>query len=315
MAQEQIHFVTGRLAEYALRGVLDKLAPRAGFQYTVDVLPITVAALMTPHWIKRHWQVPPQASRVLLPGYCEGDLNELQAELEIPVQLGPRDLRGLPEFFGQEESGGEEYGTYDIEILAEINNAPQWQLTDLLAEASRLASDGADIIDVGCDPGGTWSSVGECVRALRDAGHRVSIDSLNPKEIEAAVAAGAELVLSVNSSNRDQAADWGCQVVVIPDEPRSGAGLSETIDQLAQAGCSPADRSHLGTDRLRFRGQPGTLPGCSTTVSRRRDDDGNWKLDGANGRRLRRRECDLAWDLSRARNSQRVNDSSDQLGS
>ena len=45
--------------------------------------------------------------------------------------------------------------------------------------------------------------------ALRDDGHRVSIDSLDPREIEPAVRAGAELVLSVNSSNREAALRLG----------------------------------------------------------------------------------------------------------
>ncbi len=48
-----IHFVTGRLAEFSLRQVLADLAPRAGFEYSIDVLGITVAALMTTDWIAR----------------------------------------------------------------------------------------------------------------------------------------------------------------------------------------------------------------------------------------------------------------------
>ena len=52
-------FVTGRLAEFALRQVLDELAPRAAFAAEVAVLPISVAALMTPRWVARHLEVPP----------------------------------------------------------------------------------------------------------------------------------------------------------------------------------------------------------------------------------------------------------------
>src|SRR5262249_38468133 len=44
------------------------------------------------------------------------------------------------------------------------------------------------------------------------------------------------LVLSVNSSNRRWAADWNCEVVVLPDVPETLAGLEETVDQLASAG-------------------------------------------------------------------------------
>jgi dihydropteroate synthase len=43
-------------------------------------------------------------------------------------------------------------------------------------------------------------------------------------------------VLSVNSSNRRAAVDWGCEVVVIPDDFASLEGLDETIRWLADSG-------------------------------------------------------------------------------
>ena len=67
-ARQNIHFVTGRLAEYSLRSVAADLAAQLGFDYTIGVLPITVAALMTPAWIARHIRVPPEATRVIIPG-------------------------------------------------------------------------------------------------------------------------------------------------------------------------------------------------------------------------------------------------------
>ncbi|HEX5104993.1 MAG TPA: dihydropteroate synthase, partial [Pirellulaceae bacterium] len=99
-----------------------------------------------------------------------------------------------------------------------------------------LQAAGADIIDVGCDPGEPWPGVADCVRALKAEGHRVSIDSLNPAEIAPAAGAGAELVLSVNSTNRHAARDWGCEVIVIPDDFASLGGLEETLELLAGAG-------------------------------------------------------------------------------
>jgi len=233
---ERIHFVTGRLAEHALRRTLQDLSEAAGFAYSVDVLPITVAALMTPKWIERHWSIPTEATRVVIPGYCDGDLAVLQKASLIPVERGPRDLRQLQEFFGTADKSANDYGRYDIEIIAEINHAPQLNIADILDETQRLASAGADVIDVGCDPGAQWKDVGDCVKALRDAGHRVSIDSLNMWEIEQATNSGAELVLSVNSTNRDAAADWGCAVVAIPDDPETLQGLDETIEMLAKGG-------------------------------------------------------------------------------
>lgn len=221
-------FITGKLAEPALRRTLAELAPRAGFESTVAVLPITVAALATTSWIARHLHMPPGIDRVILPGLCQGDLAELADRTGTPVERGPIDLLDLAEFFGRPPAA-DDYGRQDIAILAEINHAPRMSITELLAQASALAADGADIIDVGCDPGAPWAGVGDAVRALKQEGHRVSIDSFQPEEIEAAVAAGAELVLSVQRSNVKQARSWGCEVVAVPDVPATLEGLDETI--------------------------------------------------------------------------------------
>jgi hypothetical protein len=236
MSRELIHFVTGRLAEHSLRSVVERLAREVGFDYTIDVLPITVAALMTPAWIARHVRIDKLPGRVIVPGYCEGDLAPIEAATGVKVQRGPRDLRRLDEMFGRGSQRPADYGAYDIEILAEINHAPRLPVTAILQQAAEYRASGADLIDVGCDPGEPWGGVGHCVRVLRAEGHRVSIDSLNPAEIAPAVSAGADLGLSVNASNRDAARDWGCEVVVIPDNFPALGGLDETVDLLAAAG-------------------------------------------------------------------------------
>src|SRR5262245_5123144 len=127
MPPAHIHFVTGRLAEHALRHLLSSLASQVGFEYTIDVLPITVAALMSPQWIASRLKVPIGATRWLLPGYCEGDLAPVEAIARVPVERGPRDLRRLPDFFGQVPAPAD-YGHYDIEIIAEINHCPRLTL-------------------------------------------------------------------------------------------------------------------------------------------------------------------------------------------
>jgi dihydropteroate synthase-like protein len=172
----------------------------------------------------------------MIPGYCEGDLSGLVQAAGVPVERGPRDLRELPAALGQQSTSPMEYGAYDIELLAEINHAPQLALDAILTEAQRLRDDGADIIDVGCDPGEPWSGASDVVRALVAEGHRVSIDSLNPQEIAPAVHAGAELVLSVDATNRRAAVDWGVEVVAIPDKPGTLEGLDETVEFLASGG-------------------------------------------------------------------------------
>ena len=231
--RRKIHFVTGRLAADALTETVASLALDAEFDYSIDVLPITVAALMTPDWIARHIAVPPDATEVLIPGYCGGEFGALTSQVQLPVMCGPRDLRELPTYFGRERRR-DDYGAHDIQIIAEINHAPRLKLDDILKQARELSAAGADLIDVGCDPDGPWFGVGDCVRALRDSGHRVSIDSLDPREIAPAVGAGAELVLSVDRTNREHAVDWGCEVVVVPDEIGSLVGLEENLEWLDQ---------------------------------------------------------------------------------
>jgi dihydropteroate synthase-like protein len=231
-------FVTGKLAEPSLRRVLAELGPQAGFEHTVAVLPITVVALATTPWIARHYAPIPGIDRVILPGLCAGELDELSQAWGIAVERGPNDLLDLPEFFGARGRARPDYGAFDIAILAEINHAPRLPPAEMIARAREARAAGADVIDLGCSPGATWVGVADAVKLLRDEGLRVSLDSFNVTECAAAARAGAELILSVNSSNREAACDWGCEVVVVPDVPATLEGLDETLAYLAGAGVS-----------------------------------------------------------------------------
>ncbi len=227
-------FITGKLAAPALRQVLAELQSPLPFPHQIAVLNITVAALMTPGWVARHLQVPDEIERIVVPGNTAGEWNELAAATGKQVERGPADLGDLPEWLGTARP--REYGSHDLEIIAEINGAPRLGLAELEAQASDLITAGADLIDLGCEPGHTWSEIGDAVRCLRDRGWRVSVDSFNPAEVAAAVRAGAELVLSVNGSNVAAAADWGCEVVAIPDVPQELDTLDATVAALTRHG-------------------------------------------------------------------------------
>lgn len=234
---ERVLFITGRLAEGLVRRVVDDLTASAAIDAEVRVVGISVAALMHVDWLKRKLALDEPYDRAVVPGWCQGDLRVLEEEFGIPFERGPKDVLDLPEFFGQRGREGVDLSDRDIEIIAEINHAPRLSDAEILAEANRYRDAGADVIDVGCIPGEGWPRCGEMVRLLREEGLRVSIDSFDRGEVEEAVAAGAELVLSCNGSNVEWASRLGVELVVIPDSPERVDSLWSVVERLEEAGC------------------------------------------------------------------------------
>jgi len=228
--RRRVLFVTGRLAEPALRHVLTDMQPE--FACDVMVMGITVAALMTTEWIARTLTVAPGTDLVLLPGLCEGDTGPLAARIGAAVEKGPKDLHEIPAYFGR-AAAARDYGDWDIEIIAEINNVPRLSPDAVRAAAEYFRASGADVIDIGCTPGVPFPALGATISDLVSAGMRVSVDSFDRDEIRTAVAAGAELVLSVNGANLDVARDLAgtsARVVAVP-EPDGGL---DTLDPIVE---------------------------------------------------------------------------------
>ncbi len=235
---ERILFLTGRLAEPALRRVLASIAekdakPRS---FEVQVLSISVAALMHVDWVSRKLAQPEGFDRVIVPGWCQGELDVLAKRFGLPFERGPKDLFDLPLYLSGKTKEPPDLTEYDIQIVAEVNHGPRMTDQAIVAMAEQYIADGADTIDVGCIPGESWSRVGEVVRRLVDLGVQVSIDSFDRTEVEAAVAAGASLIFSCNGSNVDWAAQLGVEVIAIPDDIRDLDSLEPTVAKLEEQG-------------------------------------------------------------------------------
>jgi dihydropteroate synthase-like protein len=231
---QRVLFVTGRLAEPALRRELAGMAP--DFAFDVAVMGITVAALMTTDWIAARLTIPAGTDLVLIPGLCEGDPATIADRAGVTVRKGPKDLREIAEYFGR-AAKATDYGAWDIEIVAEINNVPRLPSDAVRAAADYFQASGADVIDIGCTPGVAFPALGDVVRSLVAAGMRVSVDTFDAGEIRTAVAAGAELVLSINGSNLDVARDLAGTATRVVAVPELGGGLDTLdpiLDQLAQ---------------------------------------------------------------------------------
>lgn len=235
MSGERILFVTGRFAEEPLRKVVSRLASESGFAGEVAVTKISVAALLHTDWLAGQLQINEAFDRVILPGWCQGELSKLETQFGVPFELGPKDLFDLPTHFGSEQVEPVDLSQYSIEILAEINHAPRMSDHEIVTLADHYQKSGADLIDLGCIPGETWSRVGEVTKLLVDCGLRVSIDSFDRAEVEAAVDSGAELVLSCNQSNIEWASQLNAELVAIPEAPFLLESLEQTVQQLTES--------------------------------------------------------------------------------
>jgi uncharacterized protein DUF6513 len=226
-------FVTGRLAEPPLERLLASLAPQVGFEYSVAVMPITIAALITPRWLARRLEVPAGVTGVVLPGHCEGDLFGVEEVAGVPVQRGPRDFRELAGFFGYEQ-GASQWGAWDIEIIARISRADDRSGDEVLDLASSLIDDGADMVLL-WGSGRPWPTLSTLVQELREEECRVAVGNVAPVDLLSAIHQGIELVFPADMEQEEAAVGLGCEIVVQGNDATDD-GLVQMVESAVQRG-------------------------------------------------------------------------------
>jgi dihydropteroate synthase-like protein len=233
---ERLLFLTGHLAEPRLRRVLEGLGTTP-FRWEILDIGVKVAALMTEAIIARRMAKPVPADRVIVPGRCRADLDRLGAELGVPVLRGPDEIADLPAFLGRGGSPPDLSRT-DISIFAEIVEATELSVDEILAKAGRLSAAGADVIDLGCLPDTLFPHLEEAIGALKAVGLKVSLDSADPGELARGNRAGADYLLSLTAETLDIAGEGAAIPVLIPARPGDLASLLEAIDKAEARGIS-----------------------------------------------------------------------------
>jgi dihydropteroate synthase-like protein len=235
---EHIVFLTGRLAEPALRRVLGDIAPPGGdapFTWEIREIGLQVAALMTADMIRRRVAVPVAADRIIVPGRCRGDLDALAAHFGVPVQRGPEELKDLPAHFNR-LARPVDLDAYGVAIFAEIVDAPRLAIGAIVERARAYAADGADVIDLGGLPDTPFPHLEEAVRELKALGLRVSVDSLDTRELLRGGHAGADYLLSLTLDTLWIADEVASTPVLIARTPQDEASLWAAVDTLQSRG-------------------------------------------------------------------------------
>ncbi|MEY2701111.1 MAG: hypothetical protein RIQ52_1866 [Pseudomonadota bacterium] len=232
---DHILFLTGKLAEKQLQQVLEEMQPE--FAYTVHPLGVTVAALMTADMIRRRLKDTFGATRIVVPGRCRGDLEQLSLDIGIPVVRGPDELRDLPEFFGK-RAGKVALDQYDLKIFGEITDAPRLDVDAIVAMAEDYRRQGADVIDLGCLPATPFPHLEQAIEALHQAGFLVSVDSLEDQDLLRAGRAGCDYLLSLRESTLWISDEVDATPILIPETHGDLASLERAIAWMQARGRS-----------------------------------------------------------------------------
>ncbi|MCZ7403069.1 MAG: dihydropteroate synthase-like protein [Candidatus Methanoperedens sp.] len=245
--------VTGKLAENTARKSVNDKAD-------ILVLDIEVAAFTTPALLRRSLPQK-KYDLILIPGMSPGDFSGLEKELDIPIRLGPKhavDLGFVLSFAGSFDFSTKIPacellieikrstaidkaielekvavspltlrsvkigGNSRMKVMAEIVDAGNLEKNDLIRKIIYFVESGADIIDLGMSLDTSRPDVREAVETAKSVTDiPLSVDTLEPDLINAALDAGIDIVLSLNSKNIGEVKDGIIKnftiSVIIPD--------------------------------------------------------------------------------------------------
>ncbi|MDF1530904.1 MAG: dihydropteroate synthase-like protein [ANME-2 cluster archaeon] len=264
----QILVVTGRKAAETVNAAVGGIAD-------VLVLDIDVAAFTTPVRLKNSLPQN-NFDLIIIPGLVSADFSRLEKQLKTPIRLGPKNAVDLGlvlssigdielsttvpacEMLNIKRMEGATTGLNEIEatatsafllgdmkiggrslmkVMGEVVDATSLSGDDLIERIVLFQSKGADIIDLGVGMAATVAEVEYAVTIARGAASvPLSIDTLDPQLILAALDSDVDMVLSLNSTNMEDVgaaiASKGLAAVVIPDR---GQGLDSLMVNISRA--------------------------------------------------------------------------------
>ncbi len=231
---DRLLFLTGKLAEPRLNRTVAGLGLPDG-TWRIANVGVKVAALMTEAIVRNRLKAPLGADRVIVPGRVRMDLAELQRHYGVPFERGPDEIVDLPLFFGKSGRPAD-LSRHDVRIFAEIVEAPTLSVEQILARAERYAKEGADVIDIGCQPDIAYPHLEETVQALARAGYKTSVDSGDVDELRRGARAGADYVLSLDETTLDAVDGTKTVPILVPKPHGDLASLVRAIDAARKKG-------------------------------------------------------------------------------
>jgi dihydropteroate synthase-like protein len=186
---------------------------------------------MTTDMIARRLSDTFGADRVIVPGRCRGNLDVLSKTLGLPIDRGPEELKDLPQYFGK-AAQKPDLSRYSLKIFAEIVDAPNVSVEEVVKRAHYYKKNGADVIDIGCLPSTDFPQMEAIIQALKREGFMVSIDSLEPEDLLRGAKAGADYMLSLHEGSLWIADEVTAMPILIPEKHEDLSSLDRAIKRM-----------------------------------------------------------------------------------